>query len=105
MVIKFGGHAMGDAALADAFAQDIVLPQAVGREPHRRARRRPADRRPCSRSCSIKSDFVHGLRVTDKPTVEVVEMVLAGLINKDIVIGHQPAGRQGGRHLAARTPT
>src|SRR5256885_809961 len=42
----------------------------------------------------LKSEFVHGLRVTDKPTVEVVEMVLAGLINKDIVTA---INRQGGK--------
>ena len=42
----------------------------------------------------IKSDFVHGLRVTDKPTVEVVEMVLSGLINKEIV---SAINRQGGK--------
>src|SRR5262249_4450914 len=93
VVVKYGGHAMGDPALAAAFAQDVVLLKQAGGKPilvHGggaqiacRVRRR-----------QLKSEFVHGLRVTDKPTVEVVEMVLAGLINKDIVTA---INRQGGK--------
>ncbi len=93
VIVKFGGHAMGDPQLSAAFAQDIVLlkqsgvnvivvhgggPQIAG----------------MLKRLQLKSEFVHGLRVTDKPTVEVVEMVLAGLINKDIVTA---INRQGGK--------
>ncbi len=84
VVVKFGGHAMGDPDLAAAFAQDIVLLKQSGVNPivvHGGGPQIAA----MLKRLQLKSEFVHGLRVTDKPTVEVVEMVLAGLINKDIV--------------------
>jgi acetylglutamate kinase len=84
VVIKFGGHAMGDRALSEAFAKDIVYLKQSGVNPvvvHGGGPQIAA----MLKKLDIKSDFVHGLRVTDKPTVEVVEMVLAGAINKDIV--------------------
>jgi acetylglutamate kinase len=84
VVVKFGGHAMGDQALADAFAKDIVYLKQSGVNPivvHGGGPQIGA----MLKRLDIKSDFVHGLRVTDKPTVEVVEMVLAGAINKGIV--------------------
>jgi len=93
VVIKFGGHAMGDAALADAFAQDIVYLKQSGVNPiivHGGGPQIAS----MLKKLQITSDFVHGLRVTDKPTVEVVEMVLSGLINKDIV---SAINRQGGK--------
>jgi acetylglutamate kinase len=93
VVIKFGGHAMGDEALADAFAQDIVYLKQSGVNPivvHGGGPQIAA----MLKKLSLKSDFVHGLRVTDKPTVEVVEMVLAGAINKQIV---SAINRQGGK--------
>jgi acetylglutamate kinase len=93
VVIKFGGHAMGDAALADAFAQDIVYLKQSGVNPivvHGGGPQIAA----MLQKLQISSDFVQGLRVTDKPTVEVVEMVLAGAINKDIV---SAINRQGGK--------
>jgi acetylglutamate kinase len=93
VVIKFGGHAMGDAALADAFAQDIVYLKMSGVNPivvHGGGPQIAS----MLKKLQINSDFVHGLRVTDKPTVEVVEMVLSGLINKDIV---SAINRQGGK--------
>jgi acetylglutamate kinase len=93
VVIKFGGHAMGDAALADAFAQDIVYLKQSGVNPivvHGGGPQIAA----MLKKLQITSDFVQGLRVTDKPTVEVVEMVLAGSINKDIV---SAINRQGGK--------
>ena len=93
VVIKFGGHAMGDAALADAFAQDIVYLKQSGVNPivvHGGGPQIAA----MLKKLQITSDFVQGLRVTDKPTVEVVEMVLAGAINKDIV---SAINRQGGK--------
>jgi len=93
VVIKFGGHAMGDQALADAFAQDVVYLKRSGVNPivvHGGGPQIAA----MLKRLEIKSDFVNGLRVTDKPTVEVVEMVLAGAINKDIV---SAINRQGGK--------
>jgi acetylglutamate kinase len=84
VIIKFGGHAMGEAALAAAFAQDIVLLKQSGVNPMVVHGGGPQIAGMLDR-LQLKSEFVHGLRVTDKPTVEVVEMVLAGLINKDIV--------------------
>ena len=93
VVVKFGGHAMGDADLAAAFAQDIVLLKQSGVNPIVVHGGGPQIAGMLKR-LQIKSEFVQGLRVTDKPTVEVVEMVLAGLINKDIVTA---INRQGGK--------
>jgi acetylglutamate kinase len=93
VVIKFGGNAMGDEALAEAFAQDVVYLKLSGINPvvvHGGGPQIAA----MLKKLDIKSDFVHGLRVTDKPTVEVVEMVLAGAINKEIV---SSINRQGGK--------
>jgi acetylglutamate kinase len=84
VIVKFGGHAMGDAELAAAFAQDIVLLKQSGVNPIVVHGGGPQIAGMLKR-LQLKSEFVNGLRVTDKPTVEVVEMVLAGLINKDIV--------------------
>ena len=84
VVVKFGGHAMGDQKLAQAFAQDIVYLKQSGINPivvHGGGPQIAS----MLKKLEIKSDFVHGLRVTDRPTVEVVEMVLAGAINKEIV--------------------
>jgi acetylglutamate kinase len=93
VVVKFGGHAMGDPALAAAFAQDIVLLKQSGVNPIVVHGGGPQIAGMLKR-LQLKSEFVHGLRVTDKPTVEVVEMVLAGLINKDIVTA---INRHGGK--------
>ena len=93
VVIKFGGHAMGDEALADAFAQDIVYLKQSGVNPIVVHGGGPQIAE-MLKKLDIVSDFVHGLRVTDKPTVEVVEMVLAGKINKEIV---SAINRQGGK--------
>jgi acetylglutamate kinase len=84
VVVKFGGNAMGDQALADAFAKDIVYLKLSGVNPVVVHGGGPQIGNMLKR-LDIKSDFVHGLRVTDKPTVEIVEMVLAGAINKSIV--------------------
>ena len=83
-VIKYGGHAMGDAALARDFARDVVLLKQVGINPVVVHGGGPQIARMLAR-LDIESDFVDGLRVSDKATVEVVEMVLAGTINKQIV--------------------
>lgn len=93
VVVKFGGHAMGDPDLAAAFAQDIVLLKQSGVNPIVVHGGGPQIAGMLKR-LQLKSEFVHGLRVTDKPTVEVVEMVLSGLINKDIVTA---INRQGGK--------
>lgn len=84
VVVKFGGNAMGDEDLARAFAQDIVYLKQSGINPIVVHGGGPQIAN-LLKKLEIKSDFVHGLRVTDKPTVEVVEMVLAGKINKEIV--------------------
>ncbi|MDX2308725.1 MAG: acetylglutamate kinase [Hyphomicrobium sp.] len=93
VVVKFGGHAMGDQALADAFAQDIVYLKQSGISPIVVHGGGPQIAEMLKRH-DIKSEFVHGLRVTDKATVEIVEMVLAGAINKEIV---SAINRQGGK--------
>ena len=93
VVVKFGGHAMGDPDLAAAFAQDIVLLKQSGVNPIVVHGGGPQIAGMLKR-LQLKSEFVHGLRVTDKPTVEVVEMVLSGLINKDLVTA---INRQGGK--------
>lgn len=93
VVVKYGGHAMGDPDLAAAFAQDIVLLKQAGVNPIVVHGGGPQIAGMLKR-LQLKSEFVNGLRVTDKPTVEVVEMVLAGLINKDIVTA---INRHGGK--------
>src|SRR3990170_3459040 len=93
VVIKFGGHAMGDEALARAFAQDIVYLKQSGVNPIVVHGGGPQIASMLNK-LAIQSEFVHGLRVTDKPTVDVVEMVLAGAINKEIV---STINRQGGK--------
>lgn len=90
-VIKFGGHAMGDPGLAQSFARDVVLLRQVGVNPVVVHGGGPQIGRMLDR-LKIKSEFIDGLRVTDKETVEVVEMVLAGSINKDIVAAINAAG-------------
>jgi len=84
IVIKYGGHAMGDAALAESFAHDVVLMKQVGMNPIVVHGGGPQIGRMLER-LKIESSFIDGLRVTDKATVEVVEMVLSGNINKGIV--------------------
>lgn len=83
-VIKYGGHAMGNDELATEFARDIVLLKQVGINPVVVHGGGPQIGQMLER-LRIKSEFIDGLRVTDAETVEVVEMVLAGQINKQIV--------------------
>jgi acetylglutamate kinase len=90
-VIKYGGHAMGDAELAHLFAQDIVLLKQVGIHPVVVHGGGPQIGRMLER-LAVKSEFVDGLRVTDQATVEIVEMVLSGTINKQIVSSINAAG-------------
>ncbi|KQT47852.1 acetylglutamate kinase [Methylobacterium sp. Leaf456] len=84
VVIKYGGHAMGDPAAAEDFAEDIVLLEQSGLKPIVVHGGGPQIGRMLAR-LGIESEFKGGLRVTDEATVEVVEMVLAGSINKQIV--------------------
>ena len=93
VVIKLGGHAMGSDAAMDSFARDVVLLQQVGVNPVVVHGGGPMINAMLDR-LGVKSEFVDGKRVTDKATVEVVEMVLSGLVNKRIV---QALNRQGGR--------
>ncbi|MBU3731300.1 MAG: acetylglutamate kinase, partial [Beijerinckiaceae bacterium] len=84
VVVKYGGHAMGDEKVARDFARDMVLLEQSGVNPvvvHGGGPQIGA----MLAKLGIKSEFAAGLRITDKPTVEVVEMVLAGQINKQIV--------------------
>ncbi|MCG8507335.1 MAG: acetylglutamate kinase [Sphingomonadales bacterium] len=90
-VIKYGGHAMGDKELARQFAHDVVLLKQVGINPVIVHGGGPQIGRMLER-LKIKSSFIDGLRVTDEATVEVVEMVLSGSINKDIVAAISRAG-------------
>ncbi|MEO1749415.1 MAG: acetylglutamate kinase [Pseudomonadota bacterium] len=91
VVIKYGGHAMGDAELGKAFAQDIALLKQSGVNPLVVHGGGPQIGGMLERM-GIQSHFEGGLRVTDKKTVEIVEMVLAGSINKEIVAMINNAG-------------
>ncbi len=90
-VIKYGGHAMGDEELAGIFASDIVLLKQVGIHPIVVHGGGPQIGKMLER-LKIQSEFVDGLRVTDASTVEIVEMVLSGNINKQIVQAINAAG-------------
>lgn len=90
-VIKYGGHAMGDEELARLFATDVVLMKHVGINPVIVHGGGPQIGEMLAR-LKIKSSFVDGLRVTDRETVDIVEMVLAGSINKQIVSAINKAG-------------
>jgi acetylglutamate kinase len=84
VVVKYGGHAMGDDRVARDFARDMVLLEQSGVNPvvvHGGVPQIGA----MLEKLGIKSQFAGGLRITDKATVEIVEMVLAGSINKQIV--------------------
>ena len=84
VVVKYGGHAMGDEEVARSFARDMVLLEQSGVNPvvvHGGGPQIGA----MLKKLGIKSEFAAGRRITDKATVEIVEMVLAGSINKQIV--------------------
>ena len=93
LVVKFGGHAMGEADYVSAFAADIALLDQVGARPvvvHGGGPQIGA----MLKKLEIESQFVDGLRVTDEATISVVEMVLAGGMNKALVAA---VARAGGR--------
>ena len=84
VVVKYGGHAMGDEAMAKSFARDVVLMEQTAINPVVVHGGGPQIGDMLKR-LGIKSEFAAGLRITDKETVEIVEMVLSGSINKQIV--------------------
>ena len=92
VVIKLGGHAMGSDEAMESFARDIVLMQQVGVNPVIVHGGGPMINA-MLKKLDIQSEFVNGKRVTDAATVEVVEMVLSGVVNKRIV---QAINAQGG---------
>mgnify|MGYP006282506483 CR=1 FL=1 len=93
VVIKFGGNAMVDEALQDAFARNIVLLKQVGVNPVIVHGGGPQINE-LLKKIGKEGEFVEGMRVTDRETMDVVQMVLGGLVNKDIVA---LINRHGGR--------
>lgn len=91
VVIKFGGHAMGDRKLSHTFAEDVTILQKLGIRPVVIHGGGPQIGSMLKR-LNIESSFINGLRVTNEETVEIVEMVLSGSINKDIVNKIHSAG-------------
>src|SRR5919206_2389367 len=84
VVVKYGGHAMGEEEMARSFARDIVLMEQTAINPVVVHGGGPQIGEMLKR-LGIKSEFAGGLRITDAATIEIVEMVLAGSINKQIV--------------------
>src|SRR5579871_780237 len=84
VVVKYGGHAMGEEEMARSFANDIVLMEQTAINPVVVHGGGPQIGGMLER-LGIKSQFAAGLRITDAATIEIVEMVLAGSINKQIV--------------------
>ena len=93
VVIKLGGHAMTSDEAMDSFARDVVLMRQVGINPVIVHGGGPMINALLDK-LEIKSEFVNGKRVTDEATMEVVEMVLSGTVNKRLV---QAINKQGGR--------
>lgn len=94
-VVKYGGNAMGDDDMIDSFARDIVLMKAVGMNPvvvHGGGPQIGAHLEKLGK----KSQFIEGMRVTDAETMDVVEMMLGGLVNKAVV---NAIAKQGGRAI------
>ena len=90
-VIKFGGNAMGNKTIVEEFAKDVVLLKKIGINPIIVHGGGPQIGE-MLKKLKIKSKFIDGLRITDHDTVQVVEMVLSGLINKDLVSEINKAG-------------
>ena len=93
VVIKYGGHAMGEEAVAQKFAADAVLLKLLGVHPvvvHGGGPQISA----MMDKAGVKTNFINGLRVTDKTTMEMAEMVLSGAINKEIVHWINRAGAE-----------
>jgi len=92
-VVKYGGNAMGDDDMIDSFARDIVLMKAVGMNPVVVHGGGPQIGKHLEK-LGKKSEFIDGMRVTDAETMDVVEMMLGGLVNKAVV---NAINQQGGR--------
>src|SRR3989441_3690612 len=110
IVVKFGGNAMTDDALKVAFAQDVVLLKLVGMNPVVVHGGGPQIEEMLTR-LGKKGEFVQGMRVTDRETMDVVEMVLGGQVNKEVVeLINQAGGKavgltgQDGALIRAREP-
>jgi acetylglutamate kinase len=95
IVIKYGGHAMVDQTLKESFAQDVVMLKYIGINPVIVHGGGPQIGQ-MLKSLGKEARFVQGIRVTDQETMDVVEMVLGGKINKEIVAG---INRFGGRAI------
>ena len=93
VVIKYGGHAMGEEEVAKLFAGDAVLLKLLGVHPVIVHGGGPQISRMLERA-GVKSTFIDGLRVTDAATMEVAEMVLSGAVNKEIANYINVAGRE-----------
>jgi acetylglutamate kinase len=93
IVVKYGGNAMGDDEMIDSFARDIVLMKTVGMDPVVVHGGGPQIGKHLEK-LGKKSEFIDGMRVTDAETMDVVEMMLGGLVNKAVV---NAITRQGGR--------
>ena len=93
VVIKYGGHAMGEESVAKLFAADVVLLKMLGVHPVVVHGGGPQISAMLERA-GVKSTFIDGLRVTDSPTMEVAEMVLSGAINKEIASWITQAGAE-----------
>jgi acetylglutamate kinase len=91
IVVKFGGHAMVDRKLSQQFARDMVMLKVCGLNPIVVHGGGPQINKMLDK-LAVKAEFREGLRVTDQDTMDVVEMVLAGSINKSIVASIQQAG-------------
>lgn len=107
ITIKFGGSAMGESKLSLSFAKDIVLLKQVGINPLIVHGGGSKIEKMLSR-LNVKSSFIEGLRITDKESISIVEMVLSGSINKEIVMeinreGGQAIGLSGKDALLAKT--
>ena len=107
ITIKYGGSAMGEDKLSSSFARNIVLLKQVGINPIVIHGGGPRIKKMLDR-LKVKSSFVDGLRVTDKETMDIVEMVLSGSINKEIVMeinkeGGMAIGLSGKDALLAKT--
>ena len=93
VVIKYGGHAMGESAVAKQFAADVVLLKLMGVNPVVVHGGGPQISAMLDKA-GVRSSFVDGLRVTDADTMQVAEMVLSGAVNKEIAHWITMAGRE-----------
>ena len=95
ITVKFGGAAMGEKELSSSFAKNIVLLKQVGINPVVVHGGGPRIKKMLDR-LNVKSSFIDGLRITNKETMSVVEMVLSGSINKELVM---EINKEGGRAI------